>query len=118
MDAADRLPTRVVRGRARRAQAHEDAGAEGDPRCRGRDRLQIDGRPGEVDWPTREERHQDRAGDSRGRTAAAVVVVYLSPPATLVMNSPPFVPAKAGTQIRTGNDGWIPAFAGMSGREM
>src|SRR5215467_9684956 len=57
VDAADRLPARAVRGRPRCAQAHEDAGAEGDPRCRGRDRLQIDGRPGEVDRPTRQERH-------------------------------------------------------------
>ena len=34
VDAADRLPARAVRGGDRRAQALEDAGAEGDPRCR------------------------------------------------------------------------------------
>src|SRR5262249_11107306 len=112
----------------------QDAGAEGDPRCRGRDRLQIDGRPGEVDRPTREERHQDSArrrtvaaqgrpvrsghhhqqdrdGDSGRRTAAAVVVVCLSTHAALVMNSTPFVPAKAGTQFRTAMTAGFPPSA-------
>ena len=79
----------------------QDAGAEGDPRCDRRDRLQVDRRPGEMDRPAGEERHQDaarrravaaqgrqvrsghhhqqdRAGDSGRRTAAVAVVKRLS----------------------------------------
>ena len=97
LDATDRVPARAVRGGDRRAQAHQDARAEGDPRVHYRDRLPVDGRPREVDRPAGQERHQDTAGrrpmaaqgrqvrarhhhqqagaaDSGGRAAAAVVV--------------------------------------------
>ena len=62
VDAADRLPARAVRGGDRRAQALEDARAESHPRCHRRHRLQVHRRPGEVDGPAGEERHQDAAG--------------------------------------------------------
>ena len=101
VDAADRVPARAVRGGDRRAQAQQDARAESDPRVHHRDRLPVDGRPGEVDRPAGQERHQDAAGrrpmaaqgrqvrarhhhqqagaaDSSGRAAAAVVVGWES----------------------------------------
>ena len=58
----------------------EDAGAEGDPRCDRRDRLQVHGRPGEMDGPAGEERRPRRRSSPGSGSARATSSTWSSPP--------------------------------------
>src|SRR5262249_16340066 len=69
MDAAHRLPARVVRGGYRRTQAREEFGrSEFHSRIDCGDRLPVDRRPDSVDRSAGEKRYEDAAGR---RTMAA-----------------------------------------------
>ena len=63
VDAADRLPARVVRSGDRHPQARQEPDRpEGDPRFDGGDQLPVDRRAGALDRQAGEERQQDAAG--------------------------------------------------------